>query len=384
MSTEAEPEFVRAGRLSHVFASFAHSYALAIVLIVSLIYQCGIWDFLANSRLLDLLVEGGVIQYHDQHLGIIEGVNTHKTYLKSQNPIDYRLLGLACLVGLTYWTVRGIQFHQVGRIVGLTGSMGEHVRALFYGRGLGYVFPHRFDEEATVGALGGGAAGRPTRQAYRLQDFLVITCEILPYTLLGLFFTNYGTWFVQNLWAVAILLGAFLLAKSAGTLGWGDDGFWKAHSKSFQTLANRPSTFAKVGLMSVLANGLEHITPFLVAMAFTSTDVIMKVPLSIIHAGVVAGYIARRIPLTPHGIGQYEWAFAMALYYTGVGFPEAACIAILGSCVRYGTGLLLFVGVVVTRGVPTTVNTVFQDYLRRGPEITQPKATAAAAPAGGK
>ena len=66
------------------------------------------------------------------------------------------------------------------------------------------------------------------------------------------------------------------------------------------------------------------------------------IPLSTIHGAVIASYIATRVQLTPHGIGQSEMAFALALYMGGVGFPEAGTLALVDGFFRHGTGLAIY------------------------------------------
>ena len=83
--------------------------------------------------------------------------------------------------------------------------------------------------------------------------------------------------------------------------------------------------------------------------------------------GVVAGYIARQVPITPGGIGQWEWGFAAALYMGGVGLPEVATIAILESLMRHGTGVLLFGFVTLWKRSRTSI----QDVVPRVLEPTQ-------------
>jgi uncharacterized membrane protein YbhN (UPF0104 family) len=90
--------------------------------------------------------------------------------------------------------------------------------------------------------------------------------------------------------------------------------------------------------------------------------------------GVVAGYIARQVPMTPGGIGQWEWGFAAALYMGGVGLPEAATIAILESLMRHGTGLVLFGCVVLWKRSHTSVRDVIPKVL--GPIEAEHKAAA--------
>ncbi len=70
---------------------------------------------------------------------------------------------------------------------------------------------------------------------------------------------------------------------------------------------------------------------------------------SVLLMGVVGGYIARLIPVTPGGIGQFEWGFAAALYVGGLGLPECVAIAILDNFIRYVTGTLLLLWVYILR-----------------------------------
>ena len=133
-------------RFRDAFASFALSYGLAIFLLAALVFQAGIWNILANTRLLDPLIEVGIIRYHDGNLGIVDGVNDQQSYLLSQDPIDYRLVLLAALIYFAYWGFKAIKFHGVARFAGLKGSVGQHSRAWLYGEGMGVFFPHRFGE----------------------------------------------------------------------------------------------------------------------------------------------------------------------------------------------------------------------------------------------
>ena len=89
----------------------------------------------------------------------------------------------------------------------------------------------------------------------------------------------------------------------------------------------------------------------------------MNVPFAVIQMGVVAGYSARQVAVTPGGLGQWEWGFAMALVMGGVGMPEAATIALLESAVRHGTGLVIFGLVVLWQGSRTNVRSVFRAVL---------------------
>jgi len=122
--------------------------------------------------------------------------------------------------------------------------------------------------------------------------------------------------------------------------------------------AESPSVLAIIAALSLLAFLIDDVTPYLLSQAFTNDFVIMNVPFPVIQMGVVAGYIARQISITPGGIGQFEWGFAAALVMAGVGLPEAATIALLESAVRNGTGLFLFGVVTLWKGAHTNVREV--------------------------
>jgi hypothetical protein len=69
---------------------------------------------------------------------------------------------------------------------------------------------------------------------------------------------------------------------------------------------------------------------------------------------LVGGYIARLVPLTPGGIGQFEWGFAGALYLAGADLPGVVTIVLFHTVVRYVFGTLLFGIVTVGFRVPTS------------------------------
>src|SRR5205814_449310 len=113
----------------------------------------------------------------------------------------------------------------------------------------------------------------------------------------------------------------------------------------------QPTMLLRVTLLSILAFGLEDLAVFSVMMAFTSTHVILTAKTSLILMGVVGSYIARFIPITPGGIGQFEWGFAAAMYMGGAALPEVATVAILDNVIRYITGSLLLGAVSLGYGV---------------------------------
>jgi hypothetical protein len=59
--------------------SYTFSYILGALLLVALIWSSGVWNFLANTRLLSVLIDSGVVSYHDAQTGLIRGVPASST-----------------------------------------------------------------------------------------------------------------------------------------------------------------------------------------------------------------------------------------------------------------------------------------------------------------
>jgi len=114
---------------------------------------------------------------------------------------------------------------------------------------------------------------------------------------------------------------------------------------------------AKLCALSVIAFALEDVAAYVIANAFG-----IGIEFPVIVMGLGAGYVARLIPLSPGGIGQYEWGFAVALVLGGVGAPEAATLAILDNLLRYLVGAVVVGSVVFWYGVDTTFRRVLSTF----------------------
>jgi hypothetical protein len=96
-----------ADRMSRSFlASLILSLLIGILLLGALVYFAGPWDVLANTRVLDLLIDVGLIQYHGDNAGLIEGVPDPQYYLKSQDTINWTLVLLAIGIFFFFWFIK--------------------------------------------------------------------------------------------------------------------------------------------------------------------------------------------------------------------------------------------------------------------------------------
>jgi uncharacterized membrane protein YbhN (UPF0104 family) len=145
----------------------------------------------------------------------------------------------------------------------------------------------------------------------------------------------------------------------------------RAASVAFRELARKPRLLAGLAALSLISFALVDVAAYCAAMAFTGDVVRLNVDYSVLLMAVVAGYIARSIPLTPGGLGLLEWGFASALAIGGVGVPEAVTIAILFNLMRY-TAFLQFYYIVINipprSGHQADSSTIFGTFRRSRPE----------------
>ena len=331
--------------------AYVFSYALAAVLLGSLIYFSGVWNFLANTRLLSVLINSGVVSYHDALTGFIKGVPDLKYFLKSQDPVKWGLVELAAFIFLIFWLIKAYQFHVFVRFSGIRGTFTQHARAYMEGIGINRLVPFNLGNVWTAKMLAGqGTPLERSAQAIFLGEIFVVF-EIVVYALYGPIAMGWSVWLAQIFWSLVILGICYWIARPS-SLYPGQTitpGTWQEVKQAIRALARKPASLAGMALLSLIAFGLEDIGAYIIAMAFTSTHVILNVNFSVLLMAVVAGYIARLIPITPGGIGQFEWGFATGLYLGGVGFPECVTIAILDNVVRYVSGTLLLAWVYILR-----------------------------------
>jgi hypothetical protein len=324
-------------------AAFALPYLVAAMALAALVQAGGVWDLLGNSRLLDLLHRGGVIAVTDADQGFVAGVPSLDHYVAATDPVDWELVLVAIgLFGLT-WVVRGVQFHGIARAAGIPGPAGAHVWARLYGLAVDRVLPYGTGRVASAEVL--QARGVPADRA-ALAVFAgssLMIAEIVLLAAYGLFAVGLGLWARQLFWALVILGVAWLMVRPRGA---------EAQARRRQARAalgalvarsaRRPALLARLLALGVTAILLFDLGAYAVAQAFTSTHVILNVEGDILLMAVVAGYVARLVPFTPGGLGQWELAFTAALYAAGLGLAEAMSLALLVSAVRYAAGALTF------------------------------------------
>ena len=353
---------------ANIVGGFCLSYLVGLVLLVSLVYSAGIWMVLANSRFLDFLIRVGVIQYHDKGSGWVEGVADSTFYYQSQLPIDWLLILVAAGIFLLFWGIKAVQFHGVARHYGIGGTMGEHGRAYLYGLGINRLFPFRIGEVATVAVLSGQGAPENRASAAVFASELFTLFEIAIFAFIGLLLMGWTPWLSQVFWSLVILSVLYLWMRNSGPNVISHPAReWRKRARStIRTFTKKPGILVRLSILSVIAFGLEDIAAYVIANAF-----LIGVDFSVLLMGIVGSYMARLIPLSPGGVGQFEWGFAAALYLGGVGLPEAATIAILDNLIRYVVGTFTLGSILLWYGVETDLRSVFSVFTRSRGSVAQ-------------
>ena len=348
---------------------FLLSYLIGIVMIGAALSAGDAWDQLSNTRFLDVLVRSSVVRLTDVQDGFIPHVPDLQYYVESRDPVDWLLVLVALGTLLLFWALKSIQFHHLARFVGIPGTVRDHSRAYLYGRGLNRFLPFNLGNIGTQQSLEsrGAAPDRAALAIFLSECFALL--EIFVFAFIGFWLLGLGTWLSSMLWALVIVGVAYLwvrpktgglFRRSAATTGdaQATPGFFTRFRAALGTVAGEPATFVRVSILSFVSFFLQLVAAYTLAQAFTSVHVVLKADTNLLLLAMVAGSLARFIPITPGGIGQFEVAFMAALYLGGVGLPESVTIPILYRALRWVTGSILLAFVVRGEGVGTNVRRV--------------------------
>lgn len=355
-----------------VFGSFVLSYVLGIALIGSLVLAAGTWNVLANTRLLSALIAAGIMPLGEDDPGLGSGVPEVNLWIRSQDLVEWPLVILAAGLFVGVATLKGLQFHRIARAAGIDGTFGQHWRAYLYGQGVGRMLPFKVGEVAWASALEGQGAARSqaSRVVFLLKGFVLF--EIATFAFIGLLISGVLGWAVALIPPLAILGCAWLFRRDPRSHR-ASRGVRRAAAREALTeLASVPRLLVGLAVLSLVSFLFVEIASYIVAQAFSTLNVpliqnelgVIIVDAPLIVMAVVGGYIARLIQVTPGGIGQFEWAFALVLTTGGLPFPEAAVLALLVSAVRYATGALLIGGTLLTYGIETNLRNVLSVFQR--------------------
>jgi hypothetical protein len=338
------------------------SFLMMVGLLGSLIYAAGPWAVIANTRLLNLLIMGGFVRYHDRQAGFVQGLAHQEYYVKAQDPIAWTLI--AIVIGLYLLTagLNAVQFHIVAVTYGLLGTLGRHARAYFYGFTYRELLPFNTGDAAMAAAMQAEGAALPRTRATLFALGLFFLFEVAVFALFDLFYLGWAAWFYQLLCSLLIVGVLYWWTRPSGDAraagpGVGLGAVVGAH---LQALTHQPLRLLTLCLLSLLVFGLHDLAAYLTTMAFSTQHVLLNIAPSLILMGVIGGYVASYIRLTPGGIGQFEWGFAAALFIGGVGLPEAATVALLVNFFRYVALAIIWVATLLWFNTKTSFQGVLE------------------------
>ncbi len=260
---------------------------------------------------------------------------------------DPLLVGLASLVYLLSWPLRGLRYHDILEELGVTEGTGFLTGAIFISQTGNLVFPARAGDAVRAYVMKTRrAVGYPTGFASlaveRVFDLLTITA-VAGTVLVGLVATgstivlpgSVGEGVIQSgrtavivaggvgLAAVLLVIAIVLTARSernrvrAAVNRMSDDSYARYVAAvlerfvgDIQTVAVDPGAFARVGMSSVLIWGLDVVTAMLVLLAFSPGLAVTSL-VAVSFFAVSVGNLAKVLPLSPGGIGLYEGAFTL-------------------------------------------------------------------------
>ncbi len=365
-----------AANSSWLGGTFALSYMICLGLLVSLVWAGGVWNLLANTRILDLLIRSGVVALTDADAGFVSGLPSADFYVASQDAVDWNLILIGAAVLVLSWLVRTIRFRGFVRSLGIDGTFGRHAVAYFYGFGIDRFMPFNIGTVATASEL--TEQGAPPVRAAQAASLgrLFAVFEMVALAAVGLVTVGWATWLGQLLWAFLIVGIALLVVRGRRRVAERSDGFYAWARETVGALAQRPGLFTRLIVLSVIAIFLEPVAAYVISQAFTSANVILNVEFPVLLMAILCGHVAASIPLTPGALGQFEWGFAAAVYVAGTGIPEAVTIALLYGILRYVAAALLFGWAILVGRTSTSIRGVLGTF--RSGDLGSPGPGAAA------
>ncbi|MGH2451002.1 MAG: lysylphosphatidylglycerol synthase transmembrane domain-containing protein [Candidatus Limnocylindria bacterium] len=345
----------RSVRAKGLRGPFLFSYVVGALLLGSLVHWAGFWGVLANTRALSILIDGGIIPLTDMDVGYGLGAPDLGYYVASQDDVDWGVLALCVGLFVLLAMVKALQFHRITVALGIAGSFGQSLRAYVYGHGLNRMLPYDVGNAASASALEArGATLAEGRRVVSVQR-LFLYFEIAFFALIGLYYVGLAAWVTQLFWALVIVLVAWFLVRAPERGRPRAGRAVRGARAAIGSLGLRPMVLAELALLSIASFLVVDTAAYFIAQAFTGEVVLLNATGAEILMALVAGYLARLVPVTPGGVGQFEWGFAAALFATGMDPAVAVSIALLVSLVRYFTGALVFLVVVLAYRVDTTL-----------------------------
>ncbi|GAA0247013.1 flippase-like domain-containing protein [Haladaptatus pallidirubidus] len=292
------------------------------------------------------------------------------TQMSKANPV---LVGIAALVYIVSWPLRGVRYKDILEELGFTETTQFLTGAIFISQTGNLVFPARAGDAVrayVVKARRGipYPSGFASLAIERVFDLLTITV-LAGTVLLGLTVTGQAADIVQaitgaeqreaartavfvaaGVGGAAIAAVGVIVASARSDRNFVREVVTKVSSDSYadyvaslierftgdvQTVASDKEAFVRVGASSLAIWSLDVLTAILVLIAFPGVSLDPVTLVAVGFFAVSVGNLAKVLPLSPGGVGLYEAAFTVFVAgLTSISWPVALGAAILDHAVK--------------------------------------------------
>lgn len=350
------------------FAAVMSSFAVGFLSLALMIWLAGPWDVVAQTRVLTLLIDAGVIPLSEDDPGIGAGVPSVHVWIQSQEPVIWRLVVFAFMLFATVSILKSLQFHYIVKSEGIGGTAGEHFRIYLFGNAVGRLLPFRAGEASWAAALiekQNASHEQVARVISVFKGFAIF--ELVTFALIGLLLMEVFMWALSLLAPLAILGLCWLLMRKIYGRGTSTIGRLAKTFNEIVAMTEHPQVLMRLVLLSLVSFFIVEFASYIVPQAFATLVVriisndlgyVVLTP-SILIMAVIGGYIARLVQVTPGGIGQFEWGMVLTMTVNGLPFTSAVVATFLICGVRYLSGLVIFVGLLLGYGAQTSMRDTF-------------------------
>ncbi|WP_440007491.1 flippase-like domain-containing protein [Halomicrococcus sp. SG-WS-1] len=312
------------------------------------------------------------------------------TEMSNANPV---LVGIAAIVYIISWPLRGARYRDILEELGYTETTGFLTGAIFISQTGNLVFPARAGDAVRAYVVKARRAipyptGFASLAVERVFDLLTITV-MAGTVLLGLTVTGQATELVQavigakegqaakvavgvaagvGFAAIAAVVAIVVSARSDRNLvrgamqrvssdSYADHvaGIVERFTADVQTVAGDRDAFIRVGASSLAIWSLDVVTALLVLVAFEGVALDPVTLVTIGFFAVSVGNLAKVLPLSPGGVGLYEAAFTVFVWgLTPLTWEIALGAAILDHAVKNVVTLVGGVGSMFSLNVSLT------------------------------
>lgn len=246
----------------------------------------------------------------------------------------------ACLMCLFAWGVRGSRYQAILTRMQVRISFIFGVACIFISQTVNLIVPARLGDLIRVVLL------KHDYDATISQGLSSIVVErvfdIISVAILGLcavvFVLNVPPW-IRMLLIIPLVLGGifFLVLLLTGTV--------RTRNKYIQYILTMldemrkasltPRSALILGATSILIWILDTLICYLVAVMFRQ-----EIPFEVVLLAVVAGNLVKAVPLTPGGVGTYEFALAVIFELAGTAPAVSTLIAVIDHLIKNGITLI--------------------------------------------